>query len=94
VKTFIRVIFPLSLPGVTSGITMTFMPAVTTFIISKLLGGGQNAQIGDLIEKQFKSVGDWGFGSAMSVILMIMILIAAGFMNSYEKEKSAGGVLL
>jgi spermidine/putrescine transport system permease protein len=93
-KTFIRVIFPLSLPGVTSGITMTFMPAVTTFVISKLLGGGQNAQIGDLIEKQFKSVGDWGFGSAMSVILMIMILIAASFMNNYEQEKSAGGVLL
>lgn len=93
-KTFIRVIFPLSLPGVTSGITMTFMPAVTTFIISKLLGGGQNAQIGDLIERQFKSVGDWGFGSAMSVILMIIILVVAGFMNRYEKDKSAGGVLL
>jgi spermidine/putrescine transport system permease protein len=93
-KTFMRVIFPLSLPGVSSGITMTFMPAVTTFIISKLLGGGQNAQIGDLIEKQFKSVGDWGFGSALSVILMVMILIAMGVMNRYEKEQSAGGVLL
>jgi spermidine/putrescine transport system permease protein len=92
--TFLRVIFPLSLPGVSSGVTMTFMPAVTTFIISKLLGGGQNAQIGDLIEKQFKSVGDWGFGSAMSVILMIMILIAMGVMNRYEKEQSAGGALL
>jgi spermidine/putrescine transport system permease protein len=89
-----RVIFPLSLPGVTSGITMTFMPAVTTFIISKLLGGGQNAQIGDLIEKQFKSVGDWGFGSALSVILMIMILLAMGIMDRYEKEHSGGGVLL
>ena len=73
---------------------MTFMPAVTTFVISKLLGGGQNAQIGDLIERQFKSVGDWGFGSAMSVILMLIILVVAGFMNSYEKDKSAGGVLL
>jgi len=93
-KTFLRVIFPLSLPGVSSGITMTFMPAVTTFIISKLLGGGQNAQIGDLIEKQFKSVGDWGFGSALSVILMVMILIAMGIVNKYEKEQSAGGVLL
>ena len=93
-KTFTKVIFPLSLPGVTSGITMTFMPAVTTFVISKLLGGGQNAQIGDLIERQFKSVGDWGFGSAMSVILMLIILFVAGFMNSYEKDKSAGGVLL
>ena len=89
-KTFFRVIFPLSLPGVYSGITMTFMPAVTTFIISKLLGGGQNALIGDLIEKQFKSVGDWGFGSAMSVILMVMILIAMALMGRTEKENSAG----
>ncbi len=93
-KTFTRVIFPLSLPGVSSGITMTFMPAVTTFIISKLLGGGQNALIGDLIEKQFKSVGDWGFGSAMSVILMVMILFAMGIMSRYEKEQSAGGMLM
>lgn len=93
-RTFLRVIFPLSLPGVSSGVTMTFMPAVTTFVISKLLGGGQNALIGDLIEKQFKSVGDWGFGSALSVILMGMILIAMGVMSRYEKEQSAGGMLL
>jgi len=92
--TFRKVIFPLSIPGVMSGITMTFMPAVTTFIISKLLGGGQNALIGDLIEKQFKSVGDWGFGSAMSVILMIMILLVMAFMGRYEKEQGAGGGLL
>jgi len=92
--TFRRVIFPLSMPGVTSGITMTFMPAVTTFIISKLLGGGQNALIGDLIEKQFKTVGDWGFGSAMSVILMVMILAAMAILGRYEDDKTAGGGLL
>ncbi|MDR1117289.1 MAG: ABC transporter permease [Oscillospiraceae bacterium] len=92
IDTFKKVIFPLSLPGVASGISMTFMPAVTTFIISKLLGGGQNALIGDLIEKQFKSVGDWGFGSAMSVVLMVMILVAMAVMGNSEKE-SAGSIL-
>ncbi|MBQ6933987.1 MAG: ABC transporter permease [Clostridia bacterium] len=93
--TFRKVIFPLSIPGVISGISMTFMPAVTTFVISKLLGGGQNALIGDLIENQFKVTGDWGFGSAMSVILMVLILAAMQIMQRYEDENDgSGGVLL
>ena len=93
--TFRKVILPLSLPGVISGISMTFMPAVTTFVISKLLGGGQNALIGDLIENQFKVTGDWGFGSAMSVVLMILILGAMQIMQRYEDENDgSGGVLL
>ena len=71
---FRKVIFPLSLSGVVSGISMTFMPAVSTFIISRLLGGGQQALIGDIIENQFKVVGNWGLGSAMSVVLMVLIL--------------------
>ena len=91
---FQKVILPLSMPGVASGIMMTFMPAVTTFIISKLLGGGQNALIGDLIEKQFKVTGDWGFGSAMSVIIMVLILLAMNVMSSYEKDQTEGGRLL
>ena len=92
---FTRVILPLSFSGVTSGLTMTFMPAVSTFIISKLLGGGQNALIGDLIEKQFKTVGDWGFGSAMSVIIMVLILLTMNVMSRYEKDQARdGGVLL
>jgi len=61
-----RIIIPLSLPGVISGITMVFMPAVTTFIISRLLGGGHYILIGNLIEQQFITVGDWNFGSAIS----------------------------
>ncbi|MBR4878304.1 MAG: ABC transporter permease [Clostridia bacterium] len=93
--TFRKVILPLSIPGVISGISMTFMPAVTTFVISKLLGGGQNALIGDLIENQFKVTGDWGFGSAMSVVLMILILGAMQIMQRYEDENDgSGGVLL
>ena len=94
VQTFLRVELPLTMPGIYSGITMTFMPAVTTFIISKLLGGGQNALIGDLIEKQFKVVGDWGFGSAMSVILMILILFFMWISSKYEKDHAEGGGLL
>ncbi len=93
-RVFGRVIFPLSLGGVASGVTMTFMPAVTTFVISKLLGGGQNMLIGDLIEKQFKVTGNWGFGSAMSVIVMVLILIAMNLSAAYEKDKEEGGELL
>ncbi|HHY81720.1 MAG TPA: ABC transporter permease [Clostridiales bacterium] len=89
---FRRVVFPLSLPGVLSGITMVFMPAVTTFVISKLLGGGQFMLIGNLIEQQFLSSGDWGFGSALSVIMMLLILLSMGIMSRYEQE-SGGGAL-
>ena len=62
-------------------------------LLSKLLGGGQNALIGDLIEKQFKSTGNWGFGSAMSVIIMVLILLAMN-LSSGEKEMAEGGTLL
>ena len=93
-QVFRKVIFPLSLPGVVSGISMTFMPAVTTFVISRLLGGGQNALIGDIIENQFKVVGDWGFGSAMSVILMVLILVTMNVIRRYESENSGGSVLM
>ena len=75
-QVFTKVIFPLSLPGVISGITMVFMPAVSTFVISKLLGGGQFYLIGNLIEQEFMSVGDWHFGSAISIFMMIIILIS------------------
>jgi spermidine/putrescine transport system permease protein len=89
---FRRVVFPLSLPGVISGITMVFMPAVTTFVISKLLGGGQFMLIGNLIEQQFLSSGDWGFGSALSVIMMLLILLSMGAMQRYEQENGGGAL--
>jgi len=90
---FLKVIFPLSLPGVVSGITMVFMPAVTTFIISKLLGGSQYTLIGNLIEDQFMRVYDWNFGSALSIIMMLIILISMGIMSKYDKEETGGGLL-
>ena len=89
---FRRVVFPLSLPGVISGITMVFMPAVTTFVISRLLGGGQFMLIGNLIEQQFLSSGDWGFGSALSVIMMILILLSMGILQRYEQENGGGAL--
>ena len=87
---FRRVVFPLSLPGVISGITMVFMPAVTTFVISRLLGGGQFMLIGNLIEQQFLSSGDWGFGSALSVLMMLLILLSMGIMQRHEPEREGG----
>lgn len=89
---FKKIIFPLSLPGVMSGITMVFMPAVTTFVISRLLGGGQFTLIGNLIEQQFLFVGDWSFGSALSVVMMVIILISMGIMSKYEKDDERGGL--
>lgn len=94
-QVFTKVIFPLSLPGVVSGITMVFMPAVSTFVISRLLGGGQYMLIGNLIEQQFMSVGDWNFGSAVSIFMMIMILISMAFMSKFDGDsnKEGGGLL-
>lgn len=89
---FLKVTFPLSLPGVMSGITMVFMPAVTTFVISRLLGGGQYTLIGNLIEQQFLTVGDWNFGSAISLVMMGIILVTMGFTSNYEKEQEGSGL--
>ena len=89
---FLRVIFPLSLPGVVSGITMVFMPAVTTFVISKLLGGSQYTLIGNLIEDQFMRVYDWNFGSAVSIVMMLLILASMALMSRYDKDKTGGAL--
>ncbi len=86
-QVFIKVILPLSLPGVISGITMVFMPAMTTFVISRLLGGGQFTLIGNLIEQQFLVVGDWGFGSAISVVMIVVILLSMAVMSFFEGEE-------
>jgi spermidine/putrescine transport system permease protein len=83
---FIKIIFPLSLPGLLSGIAMVFMPAISAFVIPALLGGGQFMLIGNLVEQQFMRIGNWSFGSAMSVILMILILISMGIINKYADK--------
>ncbi len=76
VQSFIRVTFPLSLPGVVSGITLVFLPAVSSFFIPKLLGGGQYVLVGNVIESQFLTAGNWHFGSAISMIMAIIIIIS------------------
>lgn len=75
-QTFRRVTLPLSLPGVISGITLVFLPAVSSFFIPKLLGGGQYVLIGTVIESQFITTGDWNFGSAISLIMAIIIMLS------------------
>jgi spermidine/putrescine transport system permease protein len=90
--TFKRVTLPLSVPGIVSGITMVFMPAVTTFVISALLGGGQYMLIGNLIEQQFLSSSDWNFGSALSIFLMVLIMLSMAVMSRYEKDNEGGGL--
>ena len=95
-EVFTKVIFPMSMPGVISGITMVFVPAVSTFIISKMLGGGANLMIGDLIDMQFLgSAYNPNLGSAISLVLMVLILICMGIMNQFsEGENSGGGIMV
>lgn len=88
---FKRVIFPLSLPGVVTGLTMVFIPAVSTFVISSLLGGNKYNLIGNVIEEQFRYTGDWHFGSSMSIILMIFILITMAATSKFDKGKEGEG---
>lgn len=90
-QVFSKVIFPLSMPGVATGITMVFIPALSTFVISSLLGGNKYNLIGNLIEQQFRWTGDWHFGSTMSIILMIFILLSSLLSSRFDKEKEGGG---
>lgn len=90
---FKKVIFPLSIPGISSGITMVFIPAITTFAISSILSGNNVNLLGNVIEKQFGIGGDWNFGSTMSLILMILILLSMFIMPDSEKE-SQGGMII
>lgn len=89
VITFKNVIFPLSLPGVISGITMVFVPAFTTFFIPDILGGGKVQMIGNVIEQEFKMSHNWNVGSGLSIVLMIMILIS---LIPLSANKGEGGI--
>lgn len=94
-RTFYKVTLPLSVPGVVSGITMVFMPAVTTFYISRLLGGGKVQLFGDLIEAKFlsTSLNEWNVGSALSLIMMILILFSLGLLRKVDPEGEGGGIV-
>ena len=96
-QVFTKVILPLSLPGIGTGITMVFIPCVSTFVISKMLGGGTELMIGDLIEMQFTgSTYNQNLGSAMAFVLMVIILICMGIMNQFDSadEEKEGRIVV
>ncbi|MDD6262428.1 MAG: ABC transporter permease [Clostridiales bacterium] len=86
VQVFSKVVLPLSMPGIISGITMVFVPAVSTFYISKKLGGTSTAMIGDIIESQFKTAYNLNAGAAMSLGLMVIVFICMGIMNRFTGD--------
>lgn len=90
VQTFRRVTFPLSLPGVINGITLVFLPAVSSFFIPKLLGGGQYFLIGNMIENQFITVGEWNFGSAISMIMAVVMMLLMMAVRKIEIRNQGG----
>lgn len=91
--TFLRVTMPLSLPGVVSGITMVFMPSVTTFFIPRILGGGNTMMFGDLIENKFLTENNWGVGSALSLVMMLIILASLSVLRKVDPEGEGGGLI-
>ena len=88
-----KVIFPLSASGIVSGITMVFVPSVSTFYISQKLGGGKYQLIGDAIERQFQKAYDYNLGSALSFVLMILIFISMAVMNAFDSDEDGGMVV-
>ena len=93
VQVFTKVVFPLSMPGILSGITMVFVPAVSTFYISQKLGGTDTMLIGDVIEKEFKSAGNPNLGAALSLVLMLLVFICTGIMNRFGSDEEGGVVI-
>lgn len=92
IQTFCRIIFPLSIPGVISGVTMVFVPALTTFVISSILGGSKILLIGNVIEQEFTQASNWNLGSGLSIVLMIFIIIS--MVISAILDKDGEGTLL
>jgi spermidine/putrescine transport system permease protein len=85
--TFTRVVLPLSVPGIVSGVTMVFVPSITTFVLSQLLGGNKSFLFGDLIQKKFMfNPSQEGIGSAMALILLVFVLISMGVMRRFDKD--------
>lgn len=90
-QTFQKIIFPLSMPGVISGITMVFVPSLTTFVISSILGGSKIVLIGNVIEQQFR-LGNWHTGSGLSLVLMIFILLSMTILSKYDRESEGSNI--
>lgn len=86
VQVFLKVILPLSVPGIISGITMVFVPALTTFVISDLLGGSKILLIGNVIEQEFQQGSNWHTGSGLSLVLMVFIILSMALIAKYDKD--------
>ena len=84
-RVFFKVTLPLSLPGVLSGVNMVFLPSITTFYISNIFGGGHTMLVGNLIERQFLGASDWSYGSAMAIVMMILMFVSMKIMNLADK---------
>ena len=93
-QVFSRVVLPLSVPGILSGMTMVFVPAVSTFYISQKLGGTDTVLVGDVIERQFKQGNNPNLGAALSLVLMILVFICTGIMNRFGGDNEEGGVIV
>lgn len=91
-QTLYKVTLPLSVPGIVSGITMVFMPSVTTFFIPRVLGGGNTMMFGDLIESKFLTEGNWNVGSALSLIMMLLILVSLSILRKADPNGEGGGI--
>ena len=89
-QTFAKVVLPLSMPGILSGITMVFVPAVSTFYISQKLGGTDTVLIGDVIERQFKQGNNPNLGAALSLVLMVLVFVCTGIMNRFGADEEGG----
>ena len=94
VQVFSKVVFPLSVPGILSGITMVFVPAVSTFYISQKLGSTNTVLIGDVIERLFKQANNPNLGAALSLVLMALVFICTGLMNRFGGDSEEGGVIV
>ena len=94
IQVFSKVVLPLSVPGILSGVTMVFVPAVSTFYISQKLGGTNTVLIGDVIERQFKQGNNPNLGAALSLVLMLLVFVCTGIMNRFGGDNEEGGVIV
>jgi len=90
IQTLLRIMLPLSIPGIVSGVTMVFVPALTTFVISNILGGSKILLIGNVIEQEFTKGSNWNLGSGLSLVMMIFILISMAVIAKYDKSGEGG----
>ena len=92
VRVFFKIILPLTVSGVVSGIIMVFIPALTSFAISDILGGGKVLMVGNVIEQSFMQEYDWNLGSGLSFVLMIFVIVSMMLMNAHDKEGGGAGI--